>query len=327
MKNAFSDSQIYLIHAFCKIIEYILVLYLCHDFKLVSIQMNLRFFTFISIVMCVGLILFDSYFNSAYTNVAGAIAARCGSVADPLTCSNCHAGGPNTIQTGWITSNIPFSGYIPGDTYTITATATFAGRSKFGFEISPQDPISNSSSRGTCIVTDAVSTKLITGSSGRKYMTHQSAGTTGTADFHTWTFDWTAPATGIDSVLFYGAFLCSNSSNNSSGDITYKSSLTVYRDITTLVDENRNDGFDFSIFPNPASDRISVNYRIHTRELVDIKLFDYNGRLVASLMSEFKAPGECSTVFKLPSTLTPGMYILEISTESNRMLKRILVQQ
>ena len=287
--------------------------------------MNLRFFTFISIFMCFGLILTDSYFNIAYTNVAGAIAARCGSVADPLTCSNCHAGGPNTIQAGWITSNIPLSGYIPGDTYTITATATFAGRSKFGFEISPQDPTTTSTNRGTCIVTNTVATKLITGSSGRKYMTHQSAGTTGTADFHTWTFDWTAPATGIDSVVFYGAFLCSNSSNNSSGDSTYKSSLTVYRDITTSIAENMNDGFDFSIYPNPVSDHISVNYRIQKRELVDIKLFDYNGRLVVSLMSEFKTPGEWSTVFKLPSALTPGVYIFEISTESSRIHKRILV--
>ena len=289
--------------------------------------MNLRSFTFISTFMCVGLIMSDSFFNSAYTNVAGAIAARCGSVADPLTCSNCHAGGPNTIQTGWITTNIPLSGYIPADTYTITATATFLGRNKFGFEISPQDPISNSTSRGTCIVTDAVATKLITGSSGRKYMTHQSAGTTGTADFHTWSFDWTAPTTGIDSVIFYGAFLCSNSSNNSSGDITYKSSLTVHRDITTSIAENMNDGFDFSIYSNPVSDHIRASYRIHKREQVDIKFFDYNGRLVASLMSEFKSPGEYSTVFKLPSGLTPGVYILEISTESDRMLKRILAQQ
>ena len=59
-----------------------------------------------------------------------------------------------------------------------------------------------------------------------KYITHKTAGTAGT-NSRTWTFDWTAPGIGAGDVTFYGAFLITNSGNNSSGDTTVLSSLAV----------------------------------------------------------------------------------------------------
>ena len=52
------------------------------------------------------------------------------------TCTACHSSfglntGPGTVS---LTSNIPASGYTPGNTYTVTATILDSGINQFGFE-------------------------------------------------------------------------------------------------------------------------------------------------------------------------------------------------
>lgn len=285
--------------------------------------MKLRPLTTVGFIAIIGFIVADSFIG--HSNPTGAPAARCGSNADPLTCSYCHSGGPNTIQAGWITSNIPTTGYIAGTTYTITATATYIGRSTFGFEISPQNL--SGTYFGPCIVTDPVHTKLITGTSGKKYMTHQSAGITGTTDYHTWSFNWTAPSAGSDTVTFYGAFLCANGNNAVTGDITYKSNLKAIEDVNTGMKKNEIGVSGFSIYPNPASESFSVSYEINRTGKVEINLVDLHGSLVASILSEEKSPGSYENFFKIPFNLNAGIYFLEIATETNHGAKRILVQQ
>ena len=169
-----------------------------------------------------GIIIIDSVNNYVISNGAAAPAGRTGSPGDGgLTCINgCHAGPAATTQTGWITSNIPGTGYVPGNTYNIVATVTRAGHSKFGFEISPQSP--TGTYLGTMIDT-STQTQIVS----TKYITHTSTGTTGTIGFHTWAFNWTAPVVGTGTVTFYGAFNATNSSNTSSGDTIFLSTLAV----------------------------------------------------------------------------------------------------
>jgi len=273
-----------------------------------------------------GIILSSGYFNPASTHTAGAPAGYCGSVVNSSTCSYCHSGGPNTVQAGWITSNVPVSGYVPGTTYTITATATYSGRSKFGFEISPQNTAGTY--LGTCVITDATNTQLIVGTGSRRYMTHKTAGTTGTANSHTWTFNWTAPAAGSGGVTFYGAFLCTNSNNSSSGDLTYKSSLALNEDITTTDDQNIPSVMDhISVYPNPATDYINLHYRLEKKERVEIDLLDLTGRQVASTVNENDAPGVYEKRIAFPFNINSGIYFLQISTESGISTERVLIQR
>lgn len=168
--------------------------------------------------------IYDAFTNFGSTNQSGAPAGYTGSPGDGISCDNpsCHSGNPVTNVNGWITSNIPGTGYVGGTTYTITATATYAGKVKFGFEVSPQD--ANGVQKGTCVVTDATHTQL---SGSSKYITHTLTGTSGTTGSHTWTFNWVAPAQGSGTVAFYGAFNCSNNNGSSAGDLIYLSNLTV----------------------------------------------------------------------------------------------------
>ena len=71
-------------------------------------------------------------------NPNGVPAGMTGSPGDGDNCTSCH-GGTATTTASLITSNIPASGYIPGATYTITATNSLTGSGKMGFEVSPQN--------------------------------------------------------------------------------------------------------------------------------------------------------------------------------------------
>ena len=185
--------------------------------------MNSRYFiTTILFFGIVSLMVFDATFNEVNSHANGAPAMRTGSPGDGgNTCKNCHSGPTPTTQAGLITSTIPASGYTGGQTYTITATVTRNGHTKFGFEISPQNI--TGTKLGTLIVTNTTEMQLV--GSG-KYITHKSGGTSGT-NSRTWNFNWTAPAAGTGNVTFYGAFNITNSSNNSSGDTCVLSTLTV----------------------------------------------------------------------------------------------------
>ena len=132
-------------------------------------------------------------------------------------CTNCHSGTATipAISVANITTNIPPAGYTPGATYTVTATVNYAGRTRFGFEVSPQNASGNK--LGTLINTGN-QTKLV--GSG-KYVTQTQAGNSGTGT-KSWTFNWTAPAAGTGTVTFYGALMAANNNGGTSGDITYK---------------------------------------------------------------------------------------------------------
>jgi hypothetical protein len=136
--------------------------------------------------------LFLSSFIAFYPT--GAPPAKTGSPGDGSNCTECH-GGTATTVTGWITSNIPASGYVPGQTYQITANNQITGSGKFGFEVSPQNVA------GTLLgtLTAGVNSQLV---GSNKYVTHTNANTS----VSSWTFNWTAPAAGTGQVTFYGAF-------------------------------------------------------------------------------------------------------------------------
>ena len=74
-----------------------------------------------------------------YSYSGGSPGGKTGSVGDMgNTCTNCHSGTAQS-QSDWITSDIPDNGFQPGETYTITATATDGDASLIGFELTSED--------------------------------------------------------------------------------------------------------------------------------------------------------------------------------------------
>lgn len=141
--------------------------------------------------------------TNSFSFTSGGPANCSGSPNDGANCStNCHSSAKNEEKPGWITSDIPESGYKPYSVYTITATATGIETStKFGFEVSPQ--FETGKCAGKLILTNPTEMKLL---AGGKFITQKEAGVDGKTS-RSWTFKWTAPATGSGKVTFYGAFL------------------------------------------------------------------------------------------------------------------------
>ena len=181
-----------------------------------------------ALIVTVSLSLISNFTTSYPTGAPSGVANDPSSGA--VNCTDCHSGTATTV-TGWITSNIPASGYVPGTTYTITGTVTSSGKTIFGFEISPQNP--NGVLVGSLTITNTTATKIVSS----KYVTHTQAGTAGT-NTKSWSFNWTAPATGVGAVTFYGSFLGGNNNGSTSGDVTYITSSTFQQATPCTVTAN-----------------------------------------------------------------------------------------
>ena len=190
--------------------------------------MKNTFFVLSSILFFV-FVLFQTNSSTGSSNGAPA-----GHANDPASgssnCTSCHSGTAivGTPNTASISTNIPSTGYIPGQTYTITATVIYSGRSEFGFQVSAQN--SAGTPRGTLIVTNTTQTKIV----NTNYITHTSGGTGGLGS-KAWTFNWVAPPAGSGPVGFYGSFNASNNNNNTLGDIIYITSTTVQENACNLT--------------------------------------------------------------------------------------------
>lgn len=174
--------------------------------------------TLLIFIVFIAILGIDFLNNETLTSTSGGPAGHTGSPGDGKNCTSCHTGAAAVPNAAVITSTIPANGYLPGSTYTITASVT-GSSSKFGFQVSPQN--TSGALLGSLISTSS-QTKIV----NSKYITHTSSGVSGTGS-KTWAFDWTAPAAGTGSVTFYGAFNVTNSNGATSGDTVKLATLAV----------------------------------------------------------------------------------------------------
>jgi hypothetical protein len=258
----------------------------------------------------------------AHSRSAGAPAQHAGAPADNSgqTCSKsgCHNTNPATDRDGMVSSNVPETGYIPGETYSITVSVEQAGISKFGFQATAQDEAGNL--QGSYVFTNPTETQHPTIGSASlltKYITHTAAGnTTSTPGSKSWSFDWVAPAAGTGEVNFYCAVNCANGNGNNSGDQIFKDVLTLQESISTSL--NLNDANDLNhVFPNPSSGQ---QVQIVVPQNASVVIYDATGKLVMQ-----------STVTKGQNTidvsaLESGVYFMSFEQNGKRQIKRFLRQ-
>ena len=131
--------------------------------------------------------------------LTGSPGGKTGSPMDNSDCTSCHnvTGTSTTISN--ITSNIPSSGYVPGNIYNITAVNNGGGMDPKGFEITCEENTSNTKT-GAFLITNSNATQFANNSSA---VTHTAVGNS----LSTWSFDWEAPVAGTGDITFYGAFI------------------------------------------------------------------------------------------------------------------------
>jgi hypothetical protein len=264
------------------------------------------------------LVVMQSFDTKSLRKVDGTEPGYTGSPGDSLkNCTVCHGGTAVNIE-GWITSNIPSTGYVPGSTYRITATNTSLSHNRFGFSISPQ--AINGTLLGKLIVTDTIRTKL---NGNDKYITYRPAGVPND-DKAIWEFDWVAPADTVNEVVFYGAFN-SNQDGHKGGDLTRLSTLKVFKEGFTSIPEF-SFGLNQRLYPNPCIDYMEISMNIPAKAETKITLCDLNGRLVSTLYNEVASAGTFHKNFNL-SLVEPGIYLVQTESGNLKTSKRILVSQ
>lgn len=137
-------------------------------------------------------------------------------------CTQCHGGTIDTTSSALndftLSGNFSGNGYIPDSTYNLTLKYVQSGKSKWGFQITcltsangPAGTFTKTSNR-----TDKA-TGTIYGAT-RQYMEHSSSGNSG-SDSIEWTFQWTAPSSNVDTVIFFAVINVANGNGGTSGDI------------------------------------------------------------------------------------------------------------
>jgi len=254
--------------------------------------------------------------TSELGNFGGSPGAKTGSPGDEgNTCTQCH-GGTASLQEEWLVSNIPATGYVPGEIYTITATGTHTGVSRFGFETTAED--SNNDKTGTFIITNETENKLTNNNSS---VTHKSAGTTPNGDSRSWSFDWTAPDAGTGEVTLYAAFNAANGDGGTSGDVIYKTTMSTSEDIGTFVASNPDNESLIRVFPNPFTNKLSINISGTDANVSGLKVFNSIGNQVYS-QDRFLDNENISIA--APDFLTGVYYAVIYFDDGTKITKRIV---
>jgi hypothetical protein len=226
------------------------------------------------------------------------------SPGDGKTCTNCH--GSAVAVTGWVTSNVPASGYVPGTVYQITVTATSAGTNK-GFECSPQTPA------GALVGTVAAGTGMKLTNSN-KAVTHNAVVSSNPA---VWTFNWTAPATGVGNVTFYSAICI--------GENYIRTTTLVIPQASGIGIEEKN-LVNYNLYPNPVVDKINIAYSLNKSDKVTVDLYSLDGRFISTLTSGLQASGNHLMDFDLPAGTSKGVYLLQVTAGGEKKQSRVVVQ-
>ena len=240
-------------------------------------------------------------------------------------CTSCHS--DYTVNTGGggvtVTSNIPNWEYTPGQTYTINVEVQRSGNPLFGF--ATEILTASNDNAGTLIITNSnqtqIKTKTVSGVV-RNNVVHTLGGGL-TANSCVFTFDWTAPATNVGPVTIYTCGLACDNDMSTGNDYAYTSSQVITPFVQS-IEENEN-ALSFSVFPNPASEKINLNYTLKQTGLVTVNLVSLNGQLVRPILNEVQTSGKVTRTIELPENLTKGSYIVEVITGNNRAIKKIIV--
>jgi hypothetical protein len=262
--------------------------------------------------------------------------------------NGCH--GNSTSATAAInvaleldSAGVPTTQYVGGGLYTVKITGTNNSAfnlPKYGFQIgciggasAVVTPINKGTwttplPGGTHIVNPQAGNFVVRVVENASSLT-PTTGTGATGTIYSKTFTWTAPAAGTGTISFWAALnAVNNDDTNTTADKWNKTHIVITElTVPAGINDPGTDALSFSVYPNPASDHININYTVEKAGKTDIKLVDLTGRVSAVLFSGIKSPGDYESNLKLPFILHNGIYFLEISTETDNHVKKILIQQ
>jgi hypothetical protein len=254
-------------------------------------------------IACIVIIAGLFAFSDPLKNSSGAQPGHTGSPGDGKNCTFCHGGTAQSISEVF-SSNIPASGYTPGETYVITVATNGSGRK--GFQVSPQ----NISGTLLGTLTAGIGNQL---TGGGKYITHSSGVTSPSAQ---WSFSWTAPPTGTGNVVFYGAFVIGQPN-------VRLSTMNVIEDETIGIDDVAH--FNWNIFAVRDDNVLKVNYQLRESSEVSVMLYDLGGKLIMNREFGSLPAGDHSETIFIGSDLPENIYLAVLRISNKQYTRKIVV--
>jgi hypothetical protein len=101
-------------------------------------------------------------------------------------------------------------------------------------------------------------------------------------------------------------------------DVSYSKILVFQTKLTT----NNN---TIKIFGNPATDKLTFNYTAYTSQIVDVKIYDMNGRIMMNNKIT-SLEGNNMISFPLASTLKASMYLVEVNNGTDIQTAKFIKQ-
>lgn len=255
------------------------------------------------------------------------IAGRTGSPGE-TTCIFCHTTFPLNDGTGSVSISSPdLIGweYNCGQTYTINVTVARTADSLFGFDCECLDTSNQSVGNFTVTNTETHIGYATIQSVVRENMMHAMNGGVSPA-LHTFTFNWTAPATNIGDVTFWIAGNAANGNYAPSGDHIYSTSQNVTPVIGTGMSVAMESNTGFAVFPNPSQGQLTLKFSGVAGEEINIQLISIEGKEISLLQHQI-ADGSAKIIrVKLPVDLQKGIYFVRLSQGAFSSSQRIIVE-
>ncbi len=89
-----------------------------------------------------------------------------------------------------------------------------------------------------------------------------------------------------------------------------------------LSQNNGDDQFKLTAFPNPSSSSITINYQLPQNTPVKLMIFSVDGSVGKVLFAGNRTAGEYNETYYI-STLAPGQYFYQLQTDTDLVTKSI----
>lgn len=124
------------------------------------------------------------------------------------------------------------------------------------------------------------------------------------------------PKLNPDSVIYWTVSKYTNGSPGADDEM----SVTANEELA--VSESQR----FEIYPNPASSEFYIDFSIAGDEKVEVLLFDINGRLIETLVSENRFSGNHNLLLRPEKQPGAGIYIVALKTATSVKTKKLIIQ-
>ena len=137
--------------------------------------------------------------------------------------------------------------------------------------------------------------------------------------------DWsTIEITNITSLFFTEDFRFKLEFTSQMGNNIYIDNINIYDPATVGLEDHEFLNY-IEVFPNPASNNLTVNYYLKAAGKMKVDLLDISGRLVESVFEGNKPAGEHSQNMQV-GNLSPGIYFVRLSVNGGQVTRKLVVQ-